>query len=1206
MSRTRHWLFGMVGLLVALCVDAQPPATVRQATAQQAVVDYSEVNFRRYGVEHGLSQSSVVALAQDGQGYLWVGTQDGLNRFDGYGFRVYRNQSGDPHSLPGNSVFALAPSRLGGVWVGTGGGGLARYRPETDSFIHYPMALKKELRGDLIYQIEEMPNGQVWVAGSIAGIQRFDPASARYIPLAPEAASQVGGVQVMQRLGNDLLIGTPTGVFKLHTSTGRVQPWSRVPQAAQALAMTIGPDGKDVWVGTKEGILRLSLAGELLQSWPRVGEAAREYGDLQFDRRGQLWMGDTHGLTRLDVRTGAIRTWRHGSGLPGALASSSVHALLLDRDGLLWIGAWLNGLSMIAPEAQGFGSLRVQSGRDDAADQIAVISLIAEKDGSVWMGLTENQGVVHYDFGKGVLEHFRHDPADRRSIPPGLVLALLKDRDGRLWVGTDLGLAVQRSDGFHTFEHRPDDPASRAEATTPALYQDRGGTVWVSGSNNTLASICSGCSGFRRYSVSPFAGRGNHRVGSIMDMLEDSRGDFWLAGFGDGLRRLDRKTGRLESFNDNVGKPGYMSHSNVSTITEDARGVLWVGTQGGGINRVEIDRDRKPRFSSWSIDAGFASAAIGGIVPDAEGKLWVSTSAGLSHFDPVNGRVVNYSGSAGAQPSGYFFGAAAPLPGGRAIFGGFDGATVVNPKGLLELPVPHRVVITSLQRPQRRQGNAYELRADAFLPREDGQVVLPPESDDFTLSFSALTYIDPLSVEYIYRLVGVDEGWIGVSAQDRRVSYTNLAPGRYRFEVRARHPHGEWSEISSIPIQLLAPWWRTSWAKLGYVLLVLLMVTAIGWEMRQRQRERAKARRKIADSEQRLKLALWATGDEMWEVNLPRKELHRLNPLDATGETSETVIEDITGLRRDIHPDDLTTFDSSFDEHVSGHTPFFEVAYRVLDSQDRWRWHLSRGRVVERGENSAPVRIAGATSDITRQKTSENALGRINAELESRVRLRTEALEDAHANLRQLSDTLRRCELMLADADQRALLGDAVRRLRPATSEASAVPGGVEGEPSNALDACDRLLRDLNHGVPRDIDVCDLLNTLIATLQPRLHSDDQRVKLQCTPGLTVNASPAVMQQVLMQMLVHALQAPAINVRVTADLQRGQAVIEVTDPSIATGNSDPRGLFDLPASTERTLYIASRLTTYALHGSLENHIADGRQAVRLSLPGRIAG
>ncbi|HET7843766.1 MAG TPA: two-component regulator propeller domain-containing protein, partial [Xanthomonadales bacterium] len=474
-----------------------------------------DVRFLRYGVEDGLSQLTVRALAQDSTGFVWLGTQDGLNRFDGYNFRVFRHDAADAGSLGDNHVLALAAHKDGSLWLGTQAGGLSHYLPASETFHNIAPDPDREdgLADATVTALLADASGRVWVGGSSGSLQWLESeGEARFRSLAVGTSRNPGVVRSLrQRRDGSVLVGARGGLW-VCTQNGQCGVEWRYDRERRLDVYDAleGPDGY-VWVLTADdGLFQFAGDGTPIAAF-RAGDGggdglvSGEGRTLLFDAPGRLWIGTNAGLSRLDRERRTFRSWRNDPALGDSLASNRVYALLEDRDGLVWVGTWLNGVDVFDPRTEAFSLIRPATGDRSAIPAPPVRAVYVDPDGTLWFGVLEGGGLVHFDLARGVLRRWVHDAADATSIASNNVQAIARDRSGTLWIGTASGLDRLRDDGsgFEHFAHATDDPSSIASNAILHLYADEANTLWISTDGGGLDALCAGCTQFRHYAPDP-------------------------------------------------------------------------------------------------------------------------------------------------------------------------------------------------------------------------------------------------------------------------------------------------------------------------------------------------------------------------------------------------------------------------------------------------------------------------------------------------------------------------------------------------------------------------------------------------------------------------------------------------------------------------------------------------------------------------------
>lgn len=1214
--------------------------------------DLNAVRFQRYGVENGLSQTTIRDMYQDQDGYVWLGTQDGLNRFDGYEFRIYRNDPAKINTMGDNYVVAIEGAATKGFWVATQSGGLALYNSASDDFKRFKADGKfGDLADNSISSIKLDANKRFWVATNSGSLQWLDEKQMLFQKVVAVSADSAGRVKSMLDYRKGLLISTRNGIFYLANERSRLQSWpTNAPLNIEVETAIRSLDGKEIWVATLEdGLFRFTESGQLMQHFMRRdGLADDNVRDLKFDRLGRLWVATFNGLSRIDAPNVPIKTWRYNEGLGGSLASSRIQSLMEDRDGLMWIGTWLNGVSLFIPRTETFQEITAQSGNVNALPGSAVPGLFVDKDSSLWLGVLEGGGLIHFDLEKGILDRYVNERDKPNSLPQGAIQSIARDRKGNIWVATGSGLAKLKPDGktFEVFRNEKDNSKSLPYNTLQRLFVDSQGTLWIGTAGGGLASRCETCNYFDRYPV-PEGDKytGNDSVNAI---FEDSQGQFWFGLRPGGLVKLDRQTGVMQRFRGEPGKAGALSHDTVTSIYEDSRNRIWVGTQGGGLNRMVVSPRGDTNFVLYSTKEGMAANAIGGIAEDTQGNIWASTTAGLSRVNPEREEIENFGSRDGAQGIGYFVGSYGKLPDGRMLFGGLRGVTVFNPLDVGSQAAPNRSELTALRILKSGERNT-EKKPYIFKTDDSGNhLILEPKADDLSFEFSALSYTDPQALRYSYRMVGVHNEWVETDSLRRLASFNNLEPGDYQFEVKARSPDGQWGEPYVLPIHLPAPWWATYWAKFAYLVIAFIFFGTFAYEVMQRLRERHKAQKSISDSEQRLKLTLWGTGDELWDLDLKSQRMVRNNPLRILKTDNDEVVEDATTLRHSVHPEDIEAFELAMYRCVTGIEESVDVTLRAKSVHDEWYWIRIRGRVVDRDENGRALRISGTTGDVNEFKLHEIALAEINAKLEQRVAQRTEALNKMNVDLQTSIEQLTETQQQLVESEKLAALGGLVagvaheintplgigvtaasfldvevKRLEKLMHENTLTKTDLENFSRNASESSQLILRNLYRAdklvksfkqvavdqssqETRVINLHGYVEEVLVSLHPAIKKTSHEVHVYCMEVLVFETYPGAIYQILVNLVMNALlhafaktEKGKIDILISQD--RDSALIEFRDNGGGMPEDIRRKVFDPFFTTRRGeggsglgLHITWNLATQLLGGSVscESEVGKG--------------
>jgi PAS domain S-box-containing protein len=870
-ARRRGRLPGLVALLGL--------AAIAPCQAQNGAPRFGHLT-----VEHGLSNAWVQGIVKDSRGFLWFGTQEGLNRYAGGSFSVYRYDPNDVRSLPISSVKVIFEDSRKHLWLGGnwGRGGLARYDFEQDRFLSFvPDGSSKRPDIRAVRAITEDRQGRIWIAtdnGLFAHDQEKETFTAYRQQVHAENGLSSNSVHsVIEDRRGRLWIGTNAGLDCLDTRSGRVSHWPVQPNDPRDVSRfevwaLHEDDAGTLWVGT--------LGGGLHHLDPATGRETRYLPDtrggnsistdrvraLAGDGQGRLFIGtENGGLDVLDTRTGRFTHYATDLDDPASLSSMSIYSLLFDDQGILWIGTFNGGVNVLSPLGQRFGLIR--AGHRGLSDP-HVTAVVEDHLGDLWVG-TDGGGLNRLERKTGRITAYRHDPRDPTSIGSDAILALYEDEQHRLWVGGwYAGLArFDRASGrFVRFRHPGgDDVAARKDCISWIHRLSSGELALATWEGVELFDRRTGT--FRPVS-DRYPGAG---VGSAFSVAEDGNGGLWLAGDGR-VEHVDERSGKRTVYRHDSGDPQSLGSGRTWTLYADSRDNVWVGTENG-LNVFEAGTRRLRRIG---VEDGLPNDAVGGILEDESGSLWLSTNQGLAKFIdavrlPSEPRFLSFDVHDGLQGTEFRYGAAYRARSGEMFFGGHRGLTHFFPAEIRTNPDAPRVVITDLRilnRPVTVGAPGSPLSRHISLTKE---ITLSHRQNVVTLDFAALNFLVPEKNQYAYRLEGLEPDWNTVGTQ-HSATYTGLPPGSYVFRVRASNNDGVWNDAgASLHIRVRPPFWMTLWFRL---LLVSTLAAAVFVAYR-RHLQRLETRRKELEG-----LVTARTGELLGEVAERRRaeqEVRRLN-----------------------------------------------------------------------------------------------------------------------------------------------------------------------------------------------------------------------------------------------------------------------------------------------------------------------------------------
>ncbi|HET6725168.1 MAG TPA: two-component regulator propeller domain-containing protein [Gammaproteobacteria bacterium] len=779
------------------------------ATAAQAF-------FERLGIKDGLSQQTVTALAQGPQGFLWVGTQAGLNRYDGYEFRTFVPQPDKPQTLSDSYITAILPTPDGGLWIGTDAGGLDRYDAATGRFTAWRHEPGKpgSLSADRVFSLLLDRTGKLWV-GTQAGLDCLDNKALRHI------STTTGAVYALYAdAAGRLWAGTDRGLYRIARGNATLAAATGAP----VRTIVAGDDGR-LWVGTEAGLDLFDPRDDSLQP-KRYPLRQVPDGDrirvLLRDRNGTLWVATRAGIARRypDGRWISYRRLEHD---PWSLPRNIVLALLEDRQGTIWAGTYGGGLAKYVPWKNAFKRYFHVEGDPSSLGQNIVFPIYEDNEGTLWIG-AYNRGLDRIDGATGRVTHYRHDPNDPHSLPGNEVRAIFEDSHGRLWIGMNyagLALLDRRTGKFTRFLQQPGDPDNRGHNSVVAIVEKPGGGLWIGTWGNGLYYFNITAARFTHYRHEP----GNPNSLSqdrVLCVSRDPHGYLWIGTDGGGLNRFDPRTGRFKHYLHRPGDPNSLTHNAVEAIHRDPDGDLWLATRHG------LDRfnPASGQFTHYRKQDGLSGNLVLGILADDTGKLWITTDSGLSRLDPKTGRIRNFYANDGLGNTGFNSFAYYAGADGMLYVGGMHGFDAFHPEDITALRDTPPMVLTGL----RLFNEPVTPAGDGLLQRDIAKtraLTLNHSQSVVTFEFAALNLADPDSVHYAYRLQGYDDRWIETGPARRLATYTHLPPGKYQFKVRARRDGGRWNPQTLLALTVLPPPWRTWWAYSLYGLAIFLLIAAI-------------------------------------------------------------------------------------------------------------------------------------------------------------------------------------------------------------------------------------------------------------------------------------------------------------------------------------------------------------------------------------------
>jgi len=815
--------------------------------AGQVFAQTPSIRFASLSLEDGLSQATVTAVVQDPAGFMWFGTQDGLNRYDGYRFIHLKHDPNDPASLRNDSIFSLHLDANGDIWIGTEGGGISRWDAQNETLRHLDEASNAPagLATERVRVITRDTSGYLWIGLHDSGLYRFDQTNNEWKHFTtaaddPNSLSDNRVRAIHQDRTGRLWVGTRAGLNLYDSSTGSFTRFYADPKNPDSLSddkiRTIFEDSqRRLWIGTLGGGLNRfdRSTGKFIHFRYDESDPASLSEDriraIMEDSEGRLWIGTERGINLLQA-DGTFRHYGHDPIDPTSLSKDRVTVLFQDRSGLIWVGSAGGGLDRWHPSDWAFGHYN----RSVAGLSNEVVHAFFEDDaGLLYVGTLGGLNII--DRAKGANQVLRNDPLDPFSLSDDRVTAVLLDSQADLWVGTVAGGLNRRAAGavgFERFQHDESDASSLSSNAIMAVFEDRMGRIWIGTYGGGLNRFDRESGTFINYQTeagNPASISGNQ----VSAFAQDPSGGLWIGTLGDGLNFYDPERGDFRHFSHDPARTTSLSSDEILSLHLDPEGVLWIGTQGGGLNRLE-KLDASPdttTFTRYAEHDGLPNDVIYGILPDGQGHLWLSTIRGLARFAPATGVFDSYDASDGLQADEFNLGAYYRSQSGELFFGGVNGFNAFFPDQVKSNDIVPALSLTSflkLNEPAPT-GKPLDQLSELELGYKDYVV---------SFEFAALDFRAPGNNQYAYKLDGLDQEWIELGNRNQ-ITFTNLEPGPYNLRIRGSNSDGVWNQAGiSLPITVLAPPWQQWWAYLLYATALTLIVLRFVYVQREKEKTR--------------------------------------------------------------------------------------------------------------------------------------------------------------------------------------------------------------------------------------------------------------------------------------------------------------------------------------------------------------------------------
>jgi len=824
--------------------------------------------FEHYTINDGISQSTINEIIQDSEGLIWFATYDGLNKFDGYNFTVYRNDPDNKNSLCQNYIICLAEDAKGRIWIGSYNKGIDIYDKNTNTFTNYRYDKNnpKSLSNNQIKFIFKDSKNNMWIATGENGVNMFIEYNERFIryvhnPDKPNSLPFNEIFSLNEDIAGNILVGGSGPVYaeinpNINIVTTKTFTSYPIEGIAQNTGNIIFIDSKNKkWIGTEgHGLFReTNNQNEFIRySSKNANEISNDIiTEIFEDKDNNLWIGTNGGgITFFERKTEKFYQYKYDANNAKSISSNAIYAIMQDFGGSIWVGTFGAGLNVYNKYKLKFTHYNHNPLDPNSLSYKSVMCIIEDSQGDIWLG-TDGGGFDLFDKDKNIFIHHKHNPENPRSNPSPVIITIYEDSRNNFWMGTyarGLLLYDRNTNRYRQFLPNVNDPAAIGHQNVWAVYEDSDNNLWIGLMGGGLDIYNRNTNTFKHY---------RHKLEdetqlsnpNIKCFFEDSRKNFWIGTEGGGLNKYLKNTDNFKRYMFDELDNKSISNNDIRYIFEDSKNNLWIGT-GGGLNIFDY---KKETFYCYSNKDGLPSNVINGILEDNNGNLWLSTNNGISRFNPENKQFRNYGISDGLQGREFNYTCALNSSNGDMYFGGINGFNVFNPNKIKDNPYKPPVIITDF----KIFNNSYSVITkkinDTVISKSISnikEIELTYKENVISFEFAALDFASPDKNKYKYMLEGFDEEWTETDASKRFASYTNLDGGEYYFKVKASNNDGVWNDKGiTIKIIVHPPFWKTWWFRISLAsLLIILFIIIYRYRVKLLKQEKVELEQKINDA----------------------------------------------------------------------------------------------------------------------------------------------------------------------------------------------------------------------------------------------------------------------------------------------------------------------------------------------------------------------
>jgi len=745
------------------------------------ILSQDNIKFNHLSVENGLSQSSVTCIFQDKKGFMWFGTQDGLNKYDGYNFKIFKNDPSDSTSLTENFIFSVWENTSDDLFIETQSGILHQFNPKAESFqvVNKDSVNLIDAKLSTVRAYFEDPSGFVWSGGLSkgTGLKRTDTKTGqniifRHDPNDPHSISDDKVYSIQRDRSGNLWVGTYNGLDMLDEQSGKFIHYKNNPDNPNSL-----PDN---WI------------------WP-----------IYEDSHGNIWIGTVKsGLCLFNKKSKSFVNYKNDPDDPTSLGDNYIFSIYEDRSGVIWIGTNLGGISYFNPLTQVIEHYKHDPENSNTLSDDIILSMLADSKGNYWIG-TRKGGLNKYNYKSKRFTRYVNNPSNSNSLISNSIQSLAEDSSGIIWIGTfgsGLDSFNPENGKFTHYIHDPTDSGTISDNRIYSLFNDKKDNIWIGTYGGGLNKIDKKSGKIYKYLHNENDST-SISSNSAWSIAQDESGKLWIGTFGGGVNVFDQNNQTFRIFKNIPSDSTSIIDNNIIRVFNDSKGIMWIGTTKGLSKYIK----KSDSFINYDEKDGLANSFVYGIVEDKNGKLWLSTNNGLSRFDPEEETFKNYYYKDGFQGNEFNQSSFAKDEiTGNLLFGGSNGFNVFHPDRLIDNAYLPPVEFTGYLR-----YNTDDEEGKPILEKgisESDSIFLTYKDNIITLEFAALSYYNNFDNQYKYKLEGFNENWIQLG-NNHSVTFTNLSSGEYVLKVIGSNNDGIWNEKgTSLYVFVSPPWWKTNLA----------------------------------------------------------------------------------------------------------------------------------------------------------------------------------------------------------------------------------------------------------------------------------------------------------------------------------------------------------------------------------------------------------